>query len=99
MYADKAYDKDARRERLAKRGVFVGIMHRPCPGRPLTEAQVLFNKQLTKVRAAVERVFAVLKLHYRLRVTRYVGLMRVATQVTLAVMAMNIKRVLVLARA
>lgn len=98
VYADKAYDKKERRERLSERGVFVGIMHRPNPGRPLTEAQVLFNKQLTKIRAAVERGFAVLKLHYRLRVTRYIGLMRVTTQVTLAVMAMNIKRALVLSK-
>lgn len=98
VYADKAYDKDERRQRLSERGVFVGIMHRPGPARPLTAEQTEFNKQMSRLRASVERVFAVLKSHYRLRVTRYIGLIRVATQVTLAVMAMNIKRALVLAK-
>lgn len=97
VYGDKAYDKDERRERLEKLGVFVGIMHRPCPGRPLTEEKTAFNKHISGLRAAVERVFAVLKVHYHLRRTRYIGLMRTAVQITLACMAMNIKRVIKLA--
>lgn len=99
VYADKAYDKGSRRKSLERRGVFAGIMHRAGAMRPLTAAQVEFNKSMTKLRAPVERVFAVLKLYYRMRRTRYIGLMRTATQVTLAVMAMNIKRALVLAKA
>ncbi len=98
VYADKAYDKDERRESLERRGVFAGIMHRPGPWRPLTEAQVRFNRQMTRLRAPVERVFAVLKCHYHLRRTRYIGLKRAAVQITLACMAMNIKRAAVLAR-
>jgi IS5 family transposase len=99
VYADKAYDKDSRREWLTTHGIFVGIMHRPGPTRPLTAKQVEFNKAMTKVRAPVERVFAVLKLHYRLRRSRYIGLLRTTAQVMLAVIAMNIKRGLVLATA
>ena len=51
---------------------------------------------ITPVRAAVERTFGILKMHYRLRQTRYIGLVRTAVQINLAVMAMNIKRALVL---
>jgi IS5 family transposase len=98
VYADKAYDKRARRKELEERGIFVGIMHRPNPGRPLTSEQTAFNKRMSKLRAPVEHVFGILKNHYRLRRTRYIGLKRTAVQITLACMAMNIKRTLNLAR-
>lgn len=98
VYADKAYDKRTRRKALKERGIFVGIMYRPNPGYPLTSKQVAFNKRMTKLRAPVEHIFGILKNHYRLRRTRYIGLTRTAVQITLACMAMNIKRTLVLAR-
>ncbi len=98
VYADKAYDKRSRREDLKERGIFVGIMHRPHPGRPLSRKQTAFNQRMSKLRAPVEHVFGILKMHYRLRRTRYIGLTRTAVQITLAVMAMNLKRSLVLAR-
>jgi len=98
VYADKAYDKRSRRQALQDRGIFVGLMHRPNPGYPLTRKQIAFNKRMAKLRAPVEHVFGILKMHYRLRRTRYIGLTRTAVQITLACMAMNIKRSLVLAR-
>ena len=98
VYADKAYDKRARRKALEERGIFAGLMHRPNPGYPLTSEQITFNKRMTKLRAPVEHVFGILKNHYRLRRTRYIGLTRTAVQVTLACMAMNIKRCLVLSK-
>lgn len=99
VYADKAYDKRARREELERRGVFAGLMHRPGPGYPLTKKQTAFNKRIAKLRAPVERTFAILKVHYRMRRTRYLGLARASVQITLACMAMNLKRGLVLAKA
>lgn len=98
VYADKAYDKRARRKALEERGVFAGLMHRPNQYHPLTPKQTTFNKRMTKLRAPVEHVFGILKNHYRLRRARYIGLTRTAVQITLACMAMNIKRCLVLAR-
>ena len=92
VYADKAYDTRARRERLEARGVFAGLMHRPAGARKLSEEQTAFNKAVGKTRCAVERVFAVLKLHYRMRRTRYRGLARTAAQIRLAIIAMNLKR-------
>jgi len=98
VYADKAYDKHSRRKALQERGIFVGIMYRPNQYHPLKPEQVAFNKRMTKLRAPVEHVFGILKNHYRLRRARYIGLTRTAIQITLACMAMNIKRCLVLAR-
>ena len=98
VYADKAYDKRARRKALEDRGIFAGLMHRPNQYHPLTSRQTAFNKRITKLRAPVEHVFGILKNHYRLRRMRYIGLERTAVQITLACMAMNIKRCLVLAR-
>ncbi len=98
VYADKAYDKRARRERLEARGVFVGIMHRPSGPRKLTQEQTDFNKAVGKTRCAVERVFAVLKLHYQMRRTRYRGLARTTAQIRLAIIAMNLKRAVVLSQ-
>ena len=77
--------------------MFVGIMHRPSGPRKLTEEQTAFNKAVGKTRCAVERVFAVLKLHYQMRRTRYRGLARTTTQIFLAIMAMNLRRARVLA--
>lgn len=96
VYADKGYDKRARRESLEKKGIFAGLMHRPNPGHPLTAEQTAFNKRMTPLRAPVEHVFGILKNHYRLRRARYIGLTRTAVQITFACMAMNIKRALVL---
>lgn len=97
VYADKAYDTKKRRRDLEAKGVHAGLMHRPSGPRKLTQAQIDFNKAVTKVRAPVERAFAVLKQHYRLRRARYLGLGRVNTEIHLAIMAMNLKRALVLA--
>jgi transposase, IS5 family len=96
VYADKAYDKRERRNALSARGIFAGLMYRENKHHALTAGQQAFNKIISRTRAAVERTFGILKLYYRLRRTRYVGLTRVAVQITLACMAMNIKRSLVL---
>jgi transposase, IS5 family len=96
VYADRAYDKHERREALEHRGVFAGLMHRSSKYYDLSPSQKAFNRVIRPLRASVERTFGILKMHYRLRRTRYIGLVRTAVQINLAVMAMNIKRALVL---
>ena len=96
VYADKAYDKKPRRRALQQRGVFAGLMYRPNKHHDLTPKQKAFNNTIKRLRAPVERTFGILKQHYRLRRTRYVGLVRTSVQITLACIAMNIKRALVL---
>jgi|KBSMisStaDraftv2_1062788.scaffolds.fasta_scaffold351450_2 IS5 family transposase len=96
VYADRAYDTHERRKNLEQRGVFAGLMHRSSKYHDLSPEQQAFNLQIRPVRAAVERTFGILKMHYRLRRSRYIGLIRTAVQIHLAIMAMNIKRALVL---
>jgi len=96
VYADRAYDKHERREALEQRGVLAGLMHRSSKYYDLSESQKAFNRRIGPLRAPVERTFGILKMHYRLRRTRYIGIVRTAVQINLAVMAMNIKRALVL---
>ena len=96
VYADKAYDSQQRRKGLEQRGVFAGLMHRAHKHQPLSAEQKSFNDMIKRLRAPVERTFGILKLHYRLRRTRYIGLARTAVQIHLACIAMNLKRALVL---
>jgi transposase, IS5 family len=96
VYADRAYDKHKRREALEQRGVFAGLMHRSSKYHDLSPSQKAFNRMIGPLRAPVERAFGILKLHYRLRRTRYIGLVRTAVQINLAIIAMNVKRALVL---
>jgi IS5 family transposase len=96
VYADRAYDKHERRRALQQRGVFAGLMHRSSKYHDLSEEQKALNHFVRRLRAPVERTFGILKMYYRLRRTRYIGLLRTAVQINLAIMAMNIKRALVL---
>ena len=65
LLADRAYDSDARREEMQKRGVFANI--RPMPNR--TRVPV-FSAYLYKQRNLVERFFCKLK-QFRAVATRY----------------------------
>ena len=65
LLADRAYDSDARREDMQKRGVFANI--KPMPNR--TRVQV-FSAYLYKQRNLVERFFCKLK-QFRAVATRY----------------------------
>lgn len=96
VYADKAYDTHRRRAELERRGVVAGLMHRGNRHQPLSAQQRAMNEHVTRLRAPVERTFGILKVHYRLRRSRYIGLVRTAVQISLACIAMNIKRALVL---
>jgi transposase, IS5 family len=96
VYADRAYDKHERRQRLQQRGVFDGLMHRSNKYYGLSQSQKAFNRKIARLRAPVERTFGILKLHYRLCRSRYIGLVSTAVQINLAIIAMNIKRALVL---
>ena len=93
VYADKAYDTKARRERLRARGVQDRIMHRPNKHHPeLPHWQKRRNALLSRVRAPVEQVFGTLKRGYGYRRVRYLGLERNATELWLKCTAYNLKR-------
>lgn len=97
VYADKAYDSRARRQLLRKTRIKNGIMRRGHPRRPLTDYAIRLNKQLSKRRGTVEAIFSLYKNVYHLARARYRGLSRNSTAFHLAAIAMNLKRVAVMA--
>jgi IS5 family transposase len=97
VYADKAYDSHARRQLLKRKGIGNGIMRRGHPKRPLTPAEVRRNKRISRCRGTVEAIFSMYKNVYRLARARYRGLARNSTAFHLAAIAMNLKRVAVMA--
>ena len=101
VYADKAYDSNARRELLAAMGIGDGIMRRARWGtaRHPDPQLVARNASLSPIRSAVERSFAAMKQWYGYRRVRYRGLARNALQLQLMCIAINLRRALVLSAA
>ena len=92
VYADKAYEKRARRAALKARGVKDRIQHRRNKHmKELPFWQLLRNKLIGRVRGAVERTFSVLKRRYGLSRLRYRGLEAGAFQLDLMAIAHNLR--------
>lgn len=92
LYADKAYDNNARRLRLKELGIRDGIMHRHSRWGRLGPWAVRRNEVLSHRRAPIEPLFALLKRTYGFARARYRGLTRNATAFQLAAIAVNLKR-------
>src|SRR5690348_8583795 len=96
VYADKAYDSEARRAGLRERGIEPRIMYQARRNRPLKPWQTWFNKAAAPVRAGVERVFGTMKRAYGHRRVRYLGLARNDVQLQALCVAINLRRALAL---
>ena len=96
VYADKAYDSEARRAGLRERGIEPRIMHKARRNRPLEPWQVAFNKAVAPIRAGVERLFGTMKRVYGYRRVRYLGLARNDVQLQAMCVAINLRRALAL---
>lgn len=96
VYADKAYDSEARRTGLRKRGIEPRIMYQARRNRPLKPWQTAFNKAVAPIRAGVERLFATMKRTYGYRQVRYLGLARNDVQLQAMCAAINLRRALAL---
>jgi IS5 family transposase len=92
VYADKAYASAEHDNLLAKRNTGNRILHKAKRNQPLSDQQKQQNRQWSSVRCTVERVFGILKQHYRLAKARYLGLQRNQARFMMAAMAYNIKR-------
>jgi IS5 family transposase len=93
VYGDKAYEKKERRASLKRRGIKDRIQHRRNKHQSvLPHWQRVRNKLIGRVRAAVERTFAVLKRDYHLRRMRYYGLAANAFHFDLVAIAYNLRR-------
>ncbi|WP_287065141.1 IS5 family transposase [Mesorhizobium sp.] len=79
-YGDQAYYTHARHARLKQAGIKDRLMHRPNKHHPLTPRQKQRNRLISKVRAAVERPFAVFKQRYGMRRLRFFNLATNRTQ-------------------
>jgi transposase, IS5 family len=93
VYGDQAYYTHARHARLTEAGIKDRLMHRPNKHHPeLPPRQKLRNKLIAKVRAAVERPYAVFKEHYGLRRMRFFSFERNQVLIVLACCAYNLRR-------
>jgi len=93
VYGDKAYEKKQRRMALKARGAKDRIQHRRNKHQAvLPYWQRVRNRLIGRVRAGVERTFAVLKCGYGMRRMRYCGLSANASHFDLIAIAYNLRR-------
>ena len=92
VYADKAYDSEARRQALGEAGITAALMHRGHARRRQPSWQKWMNVALTPIRCQVERLFGLMKRSYGYRRVRYRGLQRNRAQLLLMCMAINLRR-------
>jgi IS5 family transposase len=97
FFADKAYDSQALRDVLRKRGLVDGILWKVKHQRyPLETWQKYANLWAGRIRSAVERAPATMKRRRRMSRVRYLGLARNNCHLQFVATAMNMKRALVL---
>lgn len=93
VYADKAYEKRARREALKARRCKDRIQHHRHKHQPtLPRWQAVRNRLIARVRGAVERLFSQLKGVYGMARMRYRGLAANALRLDLVAIAYNLRR-------
>ncbi len=92
VYADKAYDSHARRARLASLGIRNGIAQRGNRWHLMGKWLVRRNKIISRCRAPIEPMFALLKNVHRFKRARYRGLLRNAAAFFLTLTTMNLIR-------
>lgn len=93
VYADKGYDSEANRRLVELRGGVDGIKRRCKPGEPASEAERERNREIERVRYAVERTFGSVKRWFDWGRSRYVGMDRVAAFHALGAIAYNLFRI------
>lgn len=92
VIADKGYASHERKRECRKNGIYCGVLEKRWRNeRQLSKKQIRKNKVLSKVRAPIERVFAVIKKHYGFSKVRYFGLERNASHVWNVLTAYNLQ--------
>jgi transposase, IS5 family len=92
VYADKAYEKKARRQALKARGIKDRIQHRRHKYQAeLPHWQSVRNRLIGRVRSGVERTFSILKRRYGFVRMRYRGIAANALHLDLAIIAFNLR--------
>jgi IS5 family transposase len=91
FYGDKGYDGWWLSARLAERGIADMVMRPNYRRRRLSEDDKARNKAIARVRAQVERTFAILKQWYGYTRVRYRSLVRNSLQLQLLCVAMHVR--------
>ncbi len=91
MWADTAYRSKRNERCLARAGFFSKVHFRRKPGSDLTPSQAKANAARSKVRSAIETVFAAQKHRFRLFV-RTIGIGRATVKIGLANLTYNMRR-------
>lgn len=91
VYADKGYEKRARRTALKARRIKDRIQHRANKHHPLPHWQKVRNKLISPIRSAVERVFGTWKRLYGYTRVRYRGLEANLAHLRLLCIAFNLR--------
>lgn len=93
VYADKAYEKRERRQRLRAAGIKDRIMHRSHKHQStLPHWQAVRNKLISPIRSAIERIFGTFKRGYGYRRVRYRGLEANLLQLRFLCIAFNLRK-------
>ena len=91
VWADTAYRSKKNEAWLARNGYVSDIHHKKPKGRPMSEAMARANGRRSKVRAAIEHVFAHQKARMSLFV-RTIGIARARTKIGMVNLAYNLTR-------
>jgi IS5 family transposase len=92
LYADAAYSSKETRDKLKRFKIIDQVQRKGYRGHPLSEADLIRNKEIAVTRSGGERPFATYKHHYGLARTRFMGLAKNLTFYGLAAMALNIRK-------
>lgn len=92
VFADKGYYGKEYSKDLEKRGLFDGIMYKAAKNRPLSEAERMVNRAISRFRGRVERAFGTLKKDHRMARARYLGTAKLGLQLMLDAIAFNLKK-------
>jgi IS5 family transposase len=99
VYADKIYDTIHNKAWLAERGIANGILKKSHRYYPLTEQDKERNREKSRQRQPIERVFAHFKRWQGYRFARYMGLAKNQLELTLKAVTYNLRRLVSLATA
>lgn len=92
IFADKGYYDEGYKAVMRKQGIYCGILDRSKRNHPLSRKQKNLNKIKGKIRAPIERFFAVIYEQYKFLKIRYRGLAKNRQQLFALGIAFNLDR-------
>jgi len=94
VLADKGYYSEENPAKTKQAGLKSGIMYKAFKNRPLTKWQKIFNRLVSKTRYVIEQGFGTLKRKFKFVRASYMGLAKVAGQLTFKAICFNLLKAL-----